>query len=122
MILDFFVGFSASSFFGGGARAEQLDRDLIPIHHSPMVESLGDALDAGWRLRVYCRRGRLDHAHKSTRECKHSADLDVTSLVWTRGRDFPISQLASRLKCPLCGNRRITVAFEPPSMPEARRA
>ena len=41
--------------------------------------------------------------------------VDVDTLVWTRGRDFPLSRLDSRLKCPRCGSRKIVVMFEPPS-------
>src|SRR3954452_13375469 len=33
------------------------------------------------------------------------------TLVWTRGAAFPISQLDSRLKCPLCGSRRVALIF-----------
>jgi hypothetical protein len=36
-------------------------------------------------------------------------------LVGTRGPNFPLSRLEPRLMCPACGNRRVTVVFEPPS-------
>jgi hypothetical protein len=36
----------------------------------------------------------------------------METLVWTRGRDFPLSRLHVRLKCPRCGARRIAVMFE----------
>jgi hypothetical protein len=39
----------------------------------------------------------------------------VQTLVYTRGPNFPLSRLESRLMCPSCGNRRVTVVFEPPS-------
>jgi hypothetical protein len=32
-----------------------------------------------------------------------------------RGPNFPLSRLESRLMCPACGNRRVTVVFEPPA-------
>ena len=41
--------------------------------------------------------------------------LDLETLVCTRGLNFPLSRLESRLMCPACGNRRVTVVFEPPS-------
>jgi hypothetical protein len=41
--------------------------------------------------------------------------LDLETLVATRGPNFPISRLESRLMCPSCGNRQVTVVFEPPS-------
>ncbi len=37
--------------------------------------------------------------------------------LWTRGRDYPIGRLEGRLKCPSCDNRRVLVAFIPPSEP-----
>jgi hypothetical protein len=41
--------------------------------------------------------------------------LDLETLVCTRGPNFPLSRLESRLMCPACGDRRVTVVFEPPS-------
>ena len=40
--------------------------------------------------------------------------LDLETLVCTRGPNFPLSRLKSRLMCPSCGSRRVTVVFEPP--------
>jgi hypothetical protein len=51
---------------------------------------------------------------KSIRECDHRAELDMKTLVWTRGPNFPLSQLGSRLMCTRCGSRRVRVAFEIP--------
>jgi len=34
-------------------------------------------------------------------ECRYRAELDMETLVWTRGRAFPLSRLESRLRCPL---------------------
>ncbi len=33
----------------------------------------------------------------------------------TRGRDFPLSLLAERLRCPRCGSRRVAVIYDPPA-------
>lgn len=79
-----------------------------------MVSTLGEAWDAGWRVRVRCAWGKRD-GMKSVRECVASADLDLPTLVWTRGRDMPLALLAERLKCPRCGSRRVLVFFDPPS-------
>jgi hypothetical protein len=79
-----------------------------------MVATLGEAHDLGWRLTVYCRWGKRD-GMKSIRECTARFDADLTTLVWTRGRDYPIARLESRMKCPRCGSRRVLIAFEPPS-------
>jgi hypothetical protein len=43
--------------------------------------------------------GRREGA-KSVRACTGSVELDVASLLWTRGRDFPIAMLSGRLRCP----------------------
>jgi DNA-directed RNA polymerase subunit RPC12/RpoP len=42
----------------------------------------------------------------------------MKTLVWTRGE---LDQLESRLKCPRCGSRRVTVVFEIPNRPQAVR-
>ncbi|PLT87071.1 hypothetical protein BMJ32_01265 [Sinorhizobium medicae] len=44
----------------------------------------------------------------------------MLTLVATRGRDFPLSMVAS-LCCPLCGSRRLAVVFKPPSEGHTRR-
>jgi hypothetical protein len=49
------------------------------------------------------------------RKCVYRKQLDLETLVATRGPNFPISRLETRLMCPACGNRRVTVVFEPPS-------
>lgn len=86
-----------------------------------MVSTLGEAADAGWGLRVRCAFGKRDGL-KSIRECVHTYEMDLATLIWTRGRDFPLSELASRLKCPRCGSRRVVVFFEPPANPRKLRA
>jgi hypothetical protein len=49
------------------------------------------------------------------RECTYRAELDTESLVWTRGRDFPVNRLAERLRCPRCGSRYVRVLFDAPN-------
>jgi hypothetical protein len=78
------------------------------------IETIGEALSLGWRVYVYCRRGRPEDAGpKSSRECGNRRELELETLVWTRGRDFPLTRLENRLRCPMCGNRNISVMFEP---------
>jgi hypothetical protein len=77
------------------------------------IETLGDAFYLGWTLTVRCRHGKEDH-RKSARECTYRKQLDMETLVCTRGRAFPLSRLDSRLKCPRCGSREMAVLFEPP--------
>jgi len=78
-----------------------------------MVETLGEALIQGWRVTVRCAWGPRD-GMKRVRECIYGGELDLRTLVWTRGRDFPVGMLESRLKCPRCGSRRVRVAFSVP--------
>jgi hypothetical protein len=51
-------------------------------------------------------------------QCETTAELDMKTLVWTRGEQFPLDQLESRLKCPRRGQRRITVMFDIPNRPQ----
>jgi hypothetical protein len=52
--------------------------------------------------------------------CDTAIELDMTTLIWTRGEAFPINQLASRLKCPKCGFMKVRVYFDVPNTPNAR--
>ncbi len=77
---------------------------------------MGEALSQGWRVIARCVRGREDGStSRSSRECVYRRELDLETLVCTRGRAFPLSRLESRLRCPRCGNRRMVVMFEPPT-------
>ena len=55
------------------------------------VESIGEAYSLGWRVMVRCAHGPRD-GMKQIRECVHGAELDLQTLVWTRGRDFPLAR------------------------------
>jgi hypothetical protein len=59
---------------------------------------------------------------KRVRECLGRAELDMKTLVWARGAAFPLSNLDSRLKCPVCGSRRVALIFDLPKEPQAVRA
>jgi len=74
------------------------------------IETVGEAYDAGWRVRVRCAWGPRE-SMKRVRECIHGTELDLATLVWTRGRNFPLGMLESRLRCPRCGSRRVVVMF-----------
>jgi len=74
-----------------------------------------EAFSAGWRIKVRCAWGPRD-GMKRVRECVFGGELDLQTLIWTRGRDFPLTMLESRLRCPRCGSRQVRVAFSvPPS-------
>ncbi len=75
------------------------------------------------RVTVRCVHSREEGAHsKSSRECINRKELDMETLVWTRGRAFPLSRLESRLRCPRCGSRNVVVLYEPPANAADRRS
>ncbi|GGD24259.1 hypothetical protein GCM10011335_28980 [Aureimonas glaciei] len=77
------------------------------------VKMIGEALDAGWTVTVYCAYGRREGL-KSIRECRHRHDIDLPTLVWTRGRGMTLAMLPERMRCPRCGSRRVRLVFTPP--------
>jgi hypothetical protein len=82
------------------------------------VETLGVARSLGWKVHMRCADGYREST-RSMRRCVYRKQLDLETLVSTRGPNFPLSRLESRLMCPACGNRRVTVVFEPPSNAQA---
>ena len=60
------------------------------------IETLGDALTAGWRVHAKCIDGRVEQTH-STRKCHYTKELNLETLVWTRGRKMPLSDLKDRM-------------------------
>jgi hypothetical protein len=85
------------------------------------VETLGEAWQLGWTVKARCAFGKYD-AMKTIRECVYSAELDLRTLVFTRGLSFPLSDLPARLKCPACGSRRIRLIYTAPTQPNAAAA
>ena len=85
------------------------------------VETLGEAYRLGWQLSARCAQEK-QHGMKRIPECIYRAKLDMQTLVWTRGPNFPISQLDSRRMCPRCGSRRVAVIYNVPTVPRAARA
>ena len=73
-----------------------------------------------YRDTVRCARGKQDGMHRH-RECVYRRELDLQTLVWTRGLAFPLSRLESRLKCPACGSRQVVVLFQPPTVADRQR-
>ena len=59
------------------------------------------------------------HRARSAAKCIARAELDLETLVWTRG-NLPLAMMSERMRCPKCGNRRVSLIFEPP--PSARAA
>jgi hypothetical protein len=89
----------------------------VLILFSVAVQTLGEAWKLGWGVRARCLWGGPDPHSRHNRisiECDTTVRLDMETLVWTRGSNFPLDQLSSRLKCPKCGERRVKVYFEVP--------
>ena len=85
------------------------------------VETLSDALSAGWRVHARCLGGVVDNTH-STAKCHYQAELSLETLVWTRGRNMSLAGLRERMMCPRCGNRRVNLIFDPPPIASRARA
>jgi hypothetical protein len=87
------------------------------------VRTLGDAWRYGWTARAVCQHmspgKRTERANIS---CRTSYDLDLQSLIWTRGERFPRDQLESRLRCPRCGQMRVQVLWDVPNQPKRNAA
>ena len=95
---------------------------------------LFDAFAAGWRITARCAWGKRDvprdnqgenratrDGMKSRRECNYTRELDLETLVWTRGPNFPLSSLDGRLMCPRSRSRRVAVMFQPPTISKSAR-
>lgn len=81
-----------------------------------MAETIGEAMDAGWEISARCAWGRREGL-KSVRQCLWKHRLDIVTLVATRGRDFPLAMLSQRMRCPVCGSRRVAIAYLPKGEP-----
>jgi hypothetical protein len=65
------------------------------------VETLGEACSQGWRVIVRCSYARSESPRsQSSRECNYRKELDMETLVWTRGRAFPLSRPGKLLALP----------------------
>jgi hypothetical protein len=78
------------------------------------VETIGEAFSLGWRVHMRCSWGPRD-GMKRVRECAFRCELDLQTLMCTRGAAMPLSLLPERLKCPRCGSRRVSLIYEPPA-------
>jgi DNA-directed RNA polymerase subunit RPC12/RpoP len=77
------------------------------------VETSERPIRIGWCIKVRRAYG-LPDGMKAQRLCDYRYELDIETLVWTRGRNFPISRVESRLMCPRCGSRRVVLLFDIP--------
>lgn len=77
------------------------------------VTTLGEAWHAGWQITTRCDENRLAWMRK-VQPCTWQRPLDMMTLVASRGMAFPLTLVSSRLRCPNCGSRKITVLFHVP--------
>ena len=61
------------------------------------VETLGVARSLGWLVHMRCVSGYKEYT-RSMRKCVYRKQLDLETLVATRGPNFPLSRL-SRASC-----------------------
>jgi hypothetical protein len=80
-----------------------------------VIETLGEAFDAKWGVRMRC--GRSDERLSRSARCGNKGALDMATLAYTRGRRFPLARLASRLRCPSCGDLKVKILFDVPGQP-----
>ena len=63
------------------------------------VETMKDALSAGWPVRARCL-GEVGYT-RSTAKRRYQAELSLETLVWTRGRNMPLAALGDRMMRPV---------------------
>jgi len=78
------------------------------------VDTVGAAFSAGWVAHVRCN-ARARDMPKSSRPCLYTHELDMETLLLTRGPNFPLGMLPSRLLCPRCGQRDLSVIYYVPA-------
>ncbi len=93
---------------------------LCSVHpEEPPVEqwaTLSHARIGGWSGWLKCRRR---HASlKATKSCPGEFRVDVHSLLMVLEWDFRLERLPTRLQCPECGTKAISIAWEVPTAPE----
>lgn len=74
------------------------------------IETLLDVYLAGGRLSMRCAWGSREGL-KSIRECRFHHEIDILTLMITRGRRCPIVGLANKMRCPACGSPRVAIAI-----------
>jgi hypothetical protein len=69
------------------------------------VESLGEALSYGWRVTARCAAGKQEGMTRHP-DCRYREELDMSTLVWTRGRSSVVTSRISPSMPPLRVARR----------------
>ena len=89
---------------------QQICSSFVLMKQKKPIVTLGQAYEAGWRVNVRCNHGPM-RGMKRTAPCMERSELDMETLIWTRGEGFLLENLGSRMKCPNCWSRRIFVLF-----------
>lgn len=88
------------------------------VPKEPSVErwaTLSDARLGGWEGWLRCQRR---HASlKKTRPCPGEFHVDVHTLLMVLEWDFPLERLKTRLQCPECGTKAISIGWVVPVAP-----
>ena len=64
------------------------------------VDTLGMARSLGWKVRMPCAHGYREGT-RSIRRCVYRKQLDLDTLVSTRGPNFPLSRLEFETDVPV---------------------
>ena len=87
------------------------------------VRTLGDAWRYGWTATAVCQfmayGKRSEHRNIS---CRTVYELDLKTLIWTRGDRFPREELEGRLRCPRCGQMNVQIMWTVPNQPKRNAA
>src|SRR3569623_1806575 len=73
---------------------------------------LDRAWKGGWIARLHCQRHR--GGVKASKPCPEVVIIDIETLVATRGYDFKLETLPSRMQCPRCHSHFIEVEWVVP--------
>lgn len=85
---------------GSGTQGRGMSDDYPVKLEYPLVrDTLGKHAASGHGITAHC----------DAPGCHASLKLDLATLIWTRGLDFPGMRLASRLRCPMCGSRNVSI-------------
>ena len=82
-----------------------------------MVDTLGEAFDEGWRLTVRCARSR--EGLKAKTPCIGRREMALATMIWTHGRNCPVTWLLGRLRCPKCGSTHVMLMWVTPPLAAA---